>query len=102
MTKKIPGTGSKKKKGKHLLSGPEAVASKKGFKSSGNFLNQNPFESVWTRQKQNVIGKKRKGEERRIGFARSISVDKVCFFLLKTMVLIGKGCIFMDLLLVYY
>lgn len=96
MKKKKPGTGSKKKKGKHILSGPEAVASKKGFKTSGKTLDQNPFESIWTRQKQNVIGKKRKGEERRIGFARSISVNKRSKTLLKDYEQSRKASKFVD------
>ncbi|GFZ00237.1 haloacid dehalogenase-like hydrolase (HAD) superfamily protein [Actinidia rufa] len=36
----------------------------------------NPFETIWSRRKFNVLGKKRKGEERRIGPARLVSIEK--------------------------
>lgn len=37
----------------------------------------NPFETLWSHRKFDILGKKRKGEERRIGLARSRAVDKV-------------------------
>jgi hypothetical protein len=39
----------------------------------------NVFETLWTRRKFDVLGKKQKGESRRVGLSRSTSVDKVCF-----------------------
>ncbi|XVE74380.1 hypothetical protein DITRI_Ditri12bG0012200 [Diplodiscus trichospermus] len=39
--------------------------------------NANPFETIWSRRKFDILGKKRKGEERRIGLARSRAVQKV-------------------------
>lgn len=37
----------------------------------------NPFESIWARSKFDILGKKRKGEEKRIGLAHSKAIDKV-------------------------
>jgi hypothetical protein len=39
----------------------------------------NVFETLWTRRKFDVLGKKQKGESRRVGLSRSTAVDKVCF-----------------------
>ena len=36
----------------------------------------NPFENIWSWRKFNILGKKWKGEERRIGLARSLSIQK--------------------------
>lgn len=66
----------KKKKGKgssRLLSGPGAAA----MKASKPVSVLNPFESIWSRRKFDVVGKRRKGEERRIGLARSLAIEKV-------------------------
>lgn len=66
----------KKKKGKGsrgLLSGPGAAA----MKASKPVSVPNPFESIWSRRKFDVVGKRRKGEERRIGLARSLAMEKV-------------------------
>lgn len=38
----------------------------------------NVFETLWTRRKFDVLGKKEKGEGRRFGLSRSAAVDKVC------------------------
>lgn len=40
---------------------------------------ENPFETIWSRRKFDIIGKKRKGEERRIGQARTHAIEKVSF-----------------------
>ena len=58
--------GKKKKK-----SGPESVAMKVQAPKS------NPFETIWSRRKFDILGKKRKGEERRVGLARSRAIEKV-------------------------
>ncbi|KAM7487525.1 hypothetical protein LguiB_025009 [Lonicera macranthoides] len=56
-----------KKKSK---SGPEAMSMKVKAPKA------NPFETIWSRRKFDILGKKRKGEERRIGLARSLAIDK--------------------------
>lgn len=73
---KKKGKGKKKKQGKN---GPAAVAMKArgaaaAAAASGS---NNPFEAIWSRRKFDVLGKKRKGEERRIGRARSEAIHKV-------------------------
>lgn len=60
---------SKKKKKKS--SGPKALTMKVSAPKA------NPFESIWSRRKFDVLGKKHKGEERRIGLARSLAIEKV-------------------------
>lgn len=59
------------KKKKKKSSGPKALAMKVSAPKP------NPFESIWSRRKFDVLGKKRKGEERRIGLARSHAIEKV-------------------------
>jgi nucleolar protein 14 len=61
---------SKKSKKKRNKSGPNAVAMKVQAPKP------NPFETIWSRRKFDILGKKRKGEERRIGLARSLAVEK--------------------------
>lgn len=39
----------------------------------------NPFESMWSRRKFDILGKKQKGEEHRVGLSRSIAIEKVPF-----------------------
>ncbi|KAM1041761.1 hypothetical protein ACFX1X_031231 [Malus domestica] len=34
-------------------------------------LKPNPFETIWSRRKFDILGKRRKGEERRVGLSRS-------------------------------
>lgn len=71
---KQPSSGSKPKKNKKKSSkrsGPNAVAMK--LKAS----QPNPFETIWSRRKFDILGKKRKGEERRNGLARSLAIEKV-------------------------
>lgn len=60
---------SKKKGGKKLA--PDAVAMKQKAPKA------NPFETIWSRRKFDILGKKRKGEERRVGRSRSLAVEKV-------------------------
>lgn len=69
-TSKATGTDKEKKK-KNKKSGPSAKAMKQQAPKP------NPFESIWSRRKFDILGKKRKGEERRIGLARSRAIDKV-------------------------
>lgn len=64
-TKKKPN-----KKGERRT-GPDAVAMKAKAQKAAN-----PFESITSRQKFEILGKKRKGEERRITISRTRAVDK--------------------------
>lgn len=63
----------KKKKGSKLK--PDSIAMKKVQATK-----LNPFETIWSRRKFDVLGKKRKGEERRLGLARSLAIQKVLPF----------------------
>ncbi|KNA23202.1 hypothetical protein SOVF_026920 [Spinacia oleracea] len=56
----------------------------------------NPFETIWSRRKFDVIGKKRKGEERRIGQARTRAIDKRKKTLLVEYEQSGKASVFVD------
>ncbi|XP_050223744.1 uncharacterized protein LOC126673586 [Mercurialis annua] len=59
--------------------------------------NNNPFESLWSRRKFDVLGKKKsKGEERRIGLTRSLALDKRNKTLLKEYEQSGKSSVFVD------
>lgn len=71
---KKKGKGKKKKQGKN---GPAAVAMKARGAAAAASGSNNPFEAIWSRRKFDVLGKKRKGEERRIGRARSEAIHKV-------------------------
>lgn len=72
---KKKGKGKNKKQGKN---GPAAVAMKaRGAAAAAASGSNNPFEAIWSRRKFDVLGKKRKGEERRIGRARSEAIHKV-------------------------
>lgn len=72
MAKTSKSAGDKNGK-KKKNAGPNAKAMKQ--KTS----KPNPFESIWSRRKFDILGKKRKGEERRLGLARSRAIDKVLF-----------------------
>ncbi|CAH2066294.1 unnamed protein product [Thlaspi arvense] len=79
----------KKRKPKKGIAG--AVARKaKAQKAS------NPFESIWSRRRFDVLGQKRKGEERRLGLSRSIGVDKRKNTLLKEYEQSLKSKVFVD------
>ncbi|OMO72084.1 Nucleolar protein 14 [Corchorus olitorius] len=80
---------AKKKGGKK--SGPDAVSMKlKADKKPS------PFESIWSRRKFDILGKKRKGEERRIGHARSVAIEKRKKTLLKEYKQSIKSSAFID------
>lgn len=57
---------------------------------------ENVFETIWSRRKFDILGKKRKGEERRIGLARSRAVQKRNKTLLKEYEQSGKSSVFVD------
>ncbi|CAK9142448.1 unnamed protein product [Ilex paraguariensis] len=79
----------KKKKTKNK-SGPNAVAMKVKPPKA------NPFETIWSRRKFDILGKKRKGEERRVGLARSLAIEKRKKTLLKEYEQSGKSSVFVD------
>jgi hypothetical protein len=46
---------------------------------AGKPVKENAFETLWTRKKFDVLGKKqKKGEKKRVGQSRSLAVEKVC------------------------
>lgn len=61
-----------KKKG-NKKAGPDSISMK--LKAT----KWNPFETIWSRRKFDILGKKRKGEERRLGLARSLAIQKAFF-----------------------
>lgn len=88
------GIGKKKKKGgkQHQLSGPLAASMK-----SSKATRPNPFETIWSRRKFDILGKKKgKGEEIRIGLSRSIAIEKRKKTLLKEYEESTKSAKFID------
>ncbi|KEH41125.1 Nop14 nucleolar-like protein [Medicago truncatula] len=81
---------SKKKKNNKM--GPEAVA----MKAKAQKTNTNPFESIWSRRKFEVMGQKRKGDTKRMGLARSLAVEKRKKTLLKEYEQSTKSSEFID------
>ncbi|CAN6550404.1 unnamed protein product [Malus baccata var. baccata] len=77
-------TAATAKKKKNKL-GPNAVAMKHQPP-----LKPNPFETIWSRRKFDILGKKRKGEERRVGLSRSRAIEKVTSRAIKASVFVDK------------
>ncbi|XP_065877793.1 uncharacterized protein [Euphorbia lathyris] len=94
MVKIAKGTASETKtakKKKNKSSGPKAAAMKLTAPKA------NPFETIWSRRKFDILGKKRgKGEERRMGLTRSIAIEKRNKTLLKEYEQSGKSSQFVD------
>ncbi|XAR55941.1 hypothetical protein NMG60_11036192 [Bertholletia excelsa] len=86
MGKKANPTKNKKKN----KAGPNAITMK--LKAP----KPNPFETIWSRRKFDILGKKRKGEELRIGLARSIAIQKRKKTLLKEYEQSAKSSVFVD------
>lgn len=82
--------GSKKKKIRTLA--PEAVALKAKATGSG----QNLFETMWTRKKFDLLGKKQKSQGQRVGLARSRAIEKRKKTLLQEYKQSGKANVFLD------
>ena len=80
-----------KKKKKTKSSGPKAKSMKVSEPQKPN-----PFENIWSRRKFDILGKKRKGEERRIGLARSLGIQKRKQTLLKEYEQSTKSSVFLD------
>ncbi|XP_039140314.1 nucleolar protein 14 [Dioscorea cayenensis subsp. rotundata] len=89
--KSKPSAPSKKKGKKRGVNGP-AVAAMKSSKAS----KPNPFETIWSRSKFSIIGRRGKGEERRVGRARSQAIEKRNKSLLKEYEESGKSSKFID------
>uniref|UniRef100_A0A0D9VW28 Nucleolar protein 14 n=1 Tax=Leersia perrieri TaxID=77586 RepID=A0A0D9VW28_9ORYZ len=91
--KKNKGKG-KKNKGKN---GPSTVAMKaRGAAAAAAGSSSNPFEAIWSRRKFDVLGKKRKGEERRVARSRSEAIHKRENTLLKEFEQSAKSSVFHD------
>uniref|UniRef100_A0A453L7S5 Uncharacterized protein n=1 Tax=Aegilops tauschii subsp. strangulata TaxID=200361 RepID=A0A453L7S5_AEGTS len=88
-----------KKKGKGNIkgrSGPAAVAMKARGAAAAGAERSNPFEAIWSRRKFDVLGKKRKGEERRTSRSRSDAIHKRENTLLKEFEQSAKSSVFHD------
>ncbi|CAM0946596.1 unnamed protein product [Alopecurus aequalis] len=86
-----------KKKGKGNTkgkAGPAAVAMK--ARGAAAAERSNPFEAIWSRRKFDVLGKKRKGEERRTSRSRSEAIHKRENTLLKEFEQSAKSSVFHD------
>lgn len=83
-------SSSSKKKKKSRKSGPKS----KDMKVKPP--KENPFEAIWSRRKFDILGKKRKGEQLRIGEARSSAIEKRKKTLLKEYEQSGKSSMFVD------
>ncbi|XP_059648722.1 uncharacterized protein LOC132294765 [Cornus florida] len=90
MAKKSTDNGNKKKSKKKNKTGP------KGMFMKSKAPQENPFETIWSRRKFDILGKKRKGEEKRIGLARSLAIQKRKKTLLKEYEQSGKSSVFVD------
>ncbi|XP_024991040.1 nucleolar protein 14 isoform X1 [Cynara cardunculus var. scolymus] len=84
-------SANKKKKNKKKIN-PNAIA----MKVKAPAAKPNPFETIWSRRKFDILGKKRKGEERRIGLARTLAIEKRKKTLLKDYEQSGKSSVFVD------
>ncbi|TQD85560.1 hypothetical protein C1H46_028872 [Malus baccata] len=71
--------------------GPNAVAMKHQVP-----LKPNPFETIWSPRKFDMLGKKRKGEKRRVGLSRSRAIEKRKNTLLKEYEQSNKASVFVD------
>ncbi|KAE8687351.1 Adenine nucleotide alpha hydrolases-like superfamily protein isoform 1 [Hibiscus syriacus] len=81
---------AKTKKKATKKSGPDAISMKLKAPKA------NPFETIWSRRKFDILGKKHKGEERRIGLARSLAIQKRKKTLLKEYEQSTKSSVFVD------
>ncbi|KAF0921731.1 hypothetical protein E2562_017001 [Oryza meyeriana var. granulata] len=68
----------------------------RGAAAAATTGSNNPFEAIWSRRKFDVLGKKRKGEERRINRARSEAIHKRENTLLKEFEQSAKSSVFHD------
>ncbi|CAN6323349.1 unnamed protein product [Urochloa humidicola] len=98
-TKPMAAAGGQKKKSKAKKgkNGPSKVAMKaRGAAAAAAEDRSNPFEAIWSRRKFDVLGKKRKGEERRVSHSRSEALRKRENTLLKKFQESAKSSVFVD------
>ncbi|KAG6405565.1 hypothetical protein SASPL_133156 [Salvia splendens] len=93
---KSSSTGSaKKKKSKGKIN--KKLSSLNSDSKKIKWPKENPFESIWSRRKFNILGKKRKDDERRrIGLSRSLAIQKRQKTLLKEYEQSTKSSTFVD------
>ncbi|XP_051148566.1 uncharacterized protein LOC127263530 [Andrographis paniculata] len=95
MGKKSSAEGGKKKKSKSKIRSKLSTLNAESRKTKVS--KENPFESIWSRRKFDVLGKKRKDEERRrVGRSRSLAVLKRQNTLLKEYQQSTKSSVFLD------
>ncbi|KAL8531509.1 hypothetical protein ACS0TY_008195 [Phlomoides rotata] len=95
MTKNSSTDSAKKKKSKSKIKKKLSVLNSEAKKSKAP--KENPFESIWSRRKFDILGKKRKDEERRrIGLSRSLAIQKREKTLLKEYEQSTKSSTFID------
>ncbi|KAK6116411.1 hypothetical protein DH2020_049873 [Rehmannia glutinosa] len=95
MAKNSSTESSKKKKCKSKIKSKLSILNSEAKKIKGP--KENPFESIWSRRKFNILGKKRKDEERRrIGLSRSLAIQKRQKTLLKEYEQSTKSSVFVD------
>ncbi|KAL1556594.1 nucleolar protein 14-like isoform X2 [Salvia divinorum] len=89
------GSAKKKKKSKGKINKKLSSLNSDSKKIKGP--KENPFESIWSRRKFNILGKKRKDDERRrIGLSRSLAIQKRQKTLLKEYEHSTKSSTFVD------
>ncbi|KAL6577748.1 hypothetical protein OROMI_010076 [Orobanche minor] len=96
MAKKSSSDSSKKKKkSKNKIKNKLSILNSEAKKTKAP--KENPFESIWSRRKFNILGKKRKDDERRrIGLSRSLAIQKRQKTLLKEYEQSTKSSVFVD------
>ncbi|KAH6762950.1 nucleolar-like protein [Perilla frutescens var. hirtella] len=95
MAKKSSTGSAKKKKSKSKINKKLGVLNSEAKKIKGP--KENPFESIWSRRKFNILGKKRKDDERRrVGLSRSLAIQKRQKTLLKEYEQSTKSSTFVD------
>ncbi|GFP87290.1 nucleolar protein 14 [Phtheirospermum japonicum] len=95
MAKKSSTDSSKKKKSKNKIKNKLSILNSEAKKNKAP--KENLFESIWSRRKFNILGKKRKDEERRrIGLSRSLAIQKRQRTLQKEYEQSSKSSVFVD------
>ncbi|KAK4399870.1 hypothetical protein Sango_1093100 [Sesamum angolense] len=97
MAKKSSTESSKKKKNKskNKINSKLSILNSEAKKTKAP--KENPFESVWSRRKFDILGKNRKDDERRrVGLSRSLAIQKRQKTLLKEYEQSTKSSVFVD------
>ncbi|KAL2233489.1 UNVERIFIED_CONTAM: Nucleolar protein 14 [Sesamum indicum] len=86
---------TKKNKSKNKIKNKLSILNSEAKKTKAP--KENPFESIWSRRKFDILGKKRKEDERRrIGLSRSLAIQKRQKTLLKEYEQSTKSSVFVD------